>query len=95
MLVLFEKKFLCCEDNFYYLLIINVKKLVECVKYFMYVFEIDEIIYINNIGDFNLYRKLILIEELVMLFFICNNYEEFLCIVYVVLNYLIIFFEII
>lgn len=93
VLVSSEKKFLCCEDNLYHLSTTNVKKLVECVKHFTYVPETDEIIYTNNIGGFNLYRKSILIEEPAMLFFTCNNHEERLCTEHAASNYLTILSE--
>lgn len=58
VLMLFEKKFIVCEDNFYYLIKINVYKLGMCIKYFIYVVEIDEIIFIENIDnqDLKIYR---------------------------------------
>lgn len=44
--MLFEKKFFFWEKNFYYLLKIEiVEKLVD-VEVFIYVFDIDEIIYV-------------------------------------------------
>lgn len=44
--MLIDKKFFCIDENFYYLFKIDSNELVECVKYFVYVFEIDEIVYV-------------------------------------------------
>lgn len=87
-LVSTDKRFLCIDENLYHLSKTDAHKMVERVKYFAYVPETDEIIYVLKSQASEIFRRPVSIEGEGMLLISLGD-EEALCIEHDAENYLI------
>lgn len=87
-LVSTDKKFLCIDENLYHLSKTDAHEMVECVKYFAYVPETDEIVYVLKSQASEIFRRPVSIEGEGMLLISLGD-EEALCIEHDAENYLI------